>query len=130
MAKLCTRLLGTITIGISMSMHMIRGVQVHGSRRKVKRKPGWKEAKAQHEAFLKKMGVKSKASDVRSEIPTYRNVGDSSVKTSDAIPGTCPRGKANQYTGDYIIGIGTMHKSNSVPVTRKKDAEAMAKMRR
>ena len=113
-----------------MSMHMIRGVQVHGSRRKVKRKPGWKEAKAHHEAFLKKMGVKGKALDVRSEIPTYRNVGDSGVKTSDAIPGTCPKGKANQYTGDYIIGIGTMHKSNSVPVTRKKDAEAMAKMRR
>ena len=115
---------------IIMSMHMIRGVQVHGNRRKVKRKPGWKEAMAHHEAFLKKMGVKGKASDCRSEIPSYRNDGDSGVKTSDAIPGTCPKGKSNQYTGDYIIGIGTMHKSNSVPVTRKKDAEAMAKMRR
>ena len=113
-----------------MSMHMIRGVQVHGNRRKVKRKPGWKEAKAHHEAFLKKMGVKGKASDHRSEIPVYREAGNCGVKTSDAIPGTCPKGNANQYTGDYIIGIGTMHKSNSVPVTRKKDAVAMAKMRR
>ena len=113
-----------------MSMHMIRGVQVHGSRRKVKRKPGWKEAAARHEAFLKKMGVKGKASDHRSEIPVYREAGNSEVKTSDAIPGTCPRGNTNQYTGDYIIGIGTMHKSNMVPVTRKEDAKAIAKMRR
>ena len=115
---------------IIMSMHMIRGVQVHGSRRKVKRKPGWKEAMAHHEAFLKKMGVKGKASDHRSEIPVYREAGNSEVKTSDAIPGTCPKGNTNQYTGDYIIGIGTMHKSNMVPVTRKEDAKAIAKMRR
>ena len=39
-----------------MSMHMIRGIQVHG-KSKVKRKPGWKKAMAEHEAFLKKMGV-------------------------------------------------------------------------
>ena len=79
---------------------------------------------------ITKLGVKGKASDHRSEIPVYREAGNSEVTTSDAIPGTCPRGNANQYTGDYIIGIGTMHKSNSVPVTRKKDAIAMAKMRR
>ena len=113
-----------------MSMHMIRGVQVHGSRKKVKRKPGWKEAMAHHEAFLKKMGVKGKASDYRSEIPVYREAGNSSAHTSDAIPGNGSKVKANQYTGDYIIGIGTMHKSNSVPVTRKKDAKEMARMRR
>lgn len=112
-----------------MSMHMIRGVQVHG-KHKVKRKPGWKEAEARHEAFLKKMGVKGGASEWRAEIPTYRNDGNSVPKTSDAIPGACFKGKANEYTGDYIIGIGTMHKSNMVPVTRKKDAKEMARMRR
>ncbi len=36
-----------------MSMHMIRGVQVHG-KSKLKKKPGWKKAEADHEAFLKK----------------------------------------------------------------------------
>ena len=126
MEKLCTRLLGTITIGIDMSMHMIRGIQVHG-RSKIKRKPGWKQARADHEAFLRKMGGKGTKSDYRAEIPDYKT---GPRQTSDAIPGTCPKGNGNQYTGDYIIGIGTMHKSNSVPVTRKKDAEAMAKMRR
>jgi len=36
----------------------------------------------------------------------------------------------NQYTGSNIIGIGTLHKSNAVPVFRKEDAEDIAKMRR
>ena len=109
-----------------MSMHMIRGVQVHG-KSKVKRKPGWREAEARHAAFLKKMGVTGKKSEYRAPMPDYKT---GPRVTSDAIPGTCPKGKANEYTGDYIIGIGTMHKSNMVPVTRKEDAKAIAKMRR
>lgn len=37
----------------------------------------------------------------------------------------------NQYTGDLIVGIGTMHKSNAVPIMRgTKQAEELAKMRR
>ncbi len=34
------------------------------------------------------------------------------------------------YTGDVIIGIGTMHKSNAVPILRKQDAIDQANMRR
>ena len=34
------------------------------------------------------------------------------------------------YTGDKLLGIATMHKSNSVPVFRKEDAEDIARMRR
>lgn len=35
-----------------------------------------------------------------------------------------------KYTGDKLIGIATMHKSNAVPVFRKEDAEDIARMRR
>jgi hypothetical protein len=35
-----------------------------------------------------------------------------------------------QYTGEECIGIGQLHKSNSVPVFKKQDAEDIAKMRR
>jgi hypothetical protein len=35
-----------------------------------------------------------------------------------------------QYTGTEMIGIGQLHKSNSVPVFKKQDAEDIAKMRR
>ena len=34
------------------------------------------------------------------------------------------------YTGDAMLGIGQLHKSNMVPVFKREDAEAIAKMRR
>lgn len=54
-----------------------------------------------------------------------------SLKTSDTIPGYAPKRESQQYTGDLICGIATMHKSNAVPVMRgTKQAEEIAKMRR
>lgn len=34
------------------------------------------------------------------------------------------------YTGDKMIGIGTLHKSNAVPIFNSEDALEQAKMRR
>lgn len=54
-----------------------------------------------------------------------------SLQTSDTIPGSCRKKENPVYTGDLIVGIGTMHKSNLVPVMRgTKQAEELAKMRR
>jgi hypothetical protein len=38
--------------------------------------------------------------------------------------------KPNVYTGDRLLGIATMHKSNSVPVFSQEDAIEIATMRR
>lgn len=35
-----------------------------------------------------------------------------------------------QYTGDKIIGIGTMHKSNAVPIFSDQEAKDISNMRR
>ena len=35
-----------------------------------------------------------------------------------------------QYTGDKMLGIGTLHKSNAVPVFCNDEAKEMARMRR
>lgn len=35
-----------------------------------------------------------------------------------------------RYTGDKLVGIGVLHKSNLVPVFKQEDAEDLAKMRR
>lgn len=35
-----------------------------------------------------------------------------------------------KYTGDKLMGIATMHKSNMVPVFKQEDAEEIARMRR
>lgn len=53
-----------------------------------------------------------------------------SLKTSDKIPGACSKREKNEYSGDYIIGIATMHKSNLVPVGRGDDPKEYSTMRR
>jgi hypothetical protein len=42
----------------------------------------------------------------------------------------CTRKFGNSYTGDKIKGIGTMHKSNAVPVFSENEAKDIASMRR
>lgn len=44
--------------------------------------------------------------------------------------GPCVKSPEKTYTGDKIIGIGTMHKSNAVPIFSAEDAESISKMRR
>ena len=45
--------------------------------------------------------------------------------------GACPPPEPKVYTGDLIVGVATMHKSNAVPVMRgTKQAEEISKMRR
>jgi hypothetical protein len=46
------------------------------------------------------------------------------------VPGTCAKPAPKVYTGDKLIGIATMHKSNMVPVFKVEDAEDIARMRR
>lgn len=38
--------------------------------------------------------------------------------------------KPMQYTGDNIVGIGTMHKSNAVPIFTDQEAKDISSMRR
>jgi len=38
--------------------------------------------------------------------------------------------KPMQYTGDKMIGIGTMHKSNAVPIFTDDEAKSISSMRR
>lgn len=38
--------------------------------------------------------------------------------------------QTQQYTGDKIIGIGTMHKSNAVPIFSDQEAKDISTMRR
>ena len=43
-------------------------------------------------------------------------------------PSTCAIVNKPKYTGDSIVGIATMHKSNAVPVTSAKYAEEISRM--
>lgn len=42
----------------------------------------------------------------------------------------CVKQESRQYTGDKILGIGTLHKSNAVPVFSDQEAKDLSSMRR
>lgn len=145
-----------------MSMHMIRGVQVHGNSSK-KKKPltenQLKKLEVEWRQYNKRMR-RNNSHDMqfhefkdyvaytrgeykpnrKKEFTTYeapkQTIRDTksypSLKTSDSIPtGPTPRKEPQQYTGDLLVGIGTMHKSNMVPIMRGTDeAKDIARMRR
>ena len=119
-----------------MSMHMIQGVQVHGKSKK-KKSPGWQKAEAEHNAWLRKQGIDPDAKPKKRKVVPYeKTLAPNShsesdrqrISTSDTIPGNGSAKERNEYTGDYIVGIATMHKSNAVPVTSNQQAVDISRM--
>lgn len=105
------------------------------SKKKKKTNNKNKQAQKDHDEWLKRMGVnvdktpkKSKKSGIY-EIPDYST---GPRMTSDRIAANGTAKKSNVYTGDEIMGIGTMHKSNAVPIRKdsKETAKDLASMRR
>ena len=118
-----------------MTMHIVRGMTTTSTKkRKQNRNPGQSKAQAVHDAWLKKMGVhptqlKGKEKSSGASIPNYSETS-SDIKTSDVVVPIAGKRKAKEYSGDYIVGLATMHKSNIVPVGKGNSAEDYAKMRR
>lgn len=121
-----------------MSMHMIHGVQVHGSGKK---KPKKKTASilAAEKALrdtLARVGYRGPVqtgSKSLGRTPTAvvgRQVA--SVKTSDVIPAQGAKKQENIYTGDEIAGVVVTHKSNLMPIRKDNKTAAVeaAQMRR
>mgnify|MGYP000338362354 CR=1 FL=1 len=52
------------------------------------------------------------------------------IKSLNSGGGVAALAPAKVYTGDKIKGIGTMHKSNAVPIFSDEEAVAIATMRR
>lgn len=46
------------------------------------------------------------------------------------VTGPVTSGKAQQYTGTNMIGIGTLHKSNAIPIFSEQEAKDISTMRR
>ena len=62
------------------------------------------------------------AESLRTESSKYNSYGNS--------VGNASAKKENVYTGSYIVGIAVMHKSNSIPITNREQAEEVSRMRR
>jgi hypothetical protein len=68
-------------------------------------------------------GVRSNTPEpYRREIPEYRSAPDTT--------GVAVRVDSMQYTGNLVKGIGTLHKSNAVPVVDEEHMKDIARMRR
>ena len=93
-------------------------------------------------AFLDKWGIKDEVKATKIQRPTRFDpvVRNSPVvdpkRLTHNIPsvvtgaGIAAKKPVQQYTGDAMIGIGVLHKSNSVPIFSKQDATDISKMRR
>ena len=60
----------------------------------------------------------------------YRGSDQPKIPSLPFTGGPCTKPEQKVYTGDKIKGIGTMHKSNAVPIFSDEQAVDIAKMRR
>jgi hypothetical protein len=93
--------------------------------------------KASWEEILKKYDVKpqvrkpTKLDSNHSNVTVYRReCGTNNIPSLDTGKAVAPKKEIQQYTGDAMIGIGQLHKSNAVPIFSKEDAIDISKMRR
>ena len=102
-----------------------------------KRKPTAKqrELDASWEKLLKKYTPKKPVA-VKQDAEFKYSLGKPACRETPKIPslpftgGPCAKKENPVYTGTKIKGIGTMHKSNAVPVFSDEEAVAIATMRR
>lgn len=101
-----------------------------------------REAQASYDALMRKWA----------SVPKFARTARPNVAQGSTIPKlTTPPGRSSgheyksldtghnggtrpvhtlMYTGDKLLGIGVMHKSNSVPIFKQEDAVEIARMRR
>lgn len=112
---------------------------IHVHIRKTKPKIS-KEAKLQYDNWLKEINkpvpsfTKYGGAKVTKKVPSPRiPPGRETPKINSLDTGFVPCTKSvegNSYTGTKMLGIGTLHKSNAVPVFNDNEAKEMARMRR
>jgi hypothetical protein len=104
-----------------------------------KKKPTAKQRslKASWENILKKYDIKpdvNKSSKIKSNYTPSKVIHRQTIfdcaPSVDRCIGNTSKSDYKQYTGDAMIGIGQLHKSNAIPIFKKEDAEDLAKMRR
>ena len=119
-----------------MTMHLQKGLyNTNTKKRKQFGKPGWQKAQADHDAYLIKMGAHPSQRKGKEFTNSYKRteslIRKGSGLTCSNLVSYVPNKKAsNTYTGSFITGIATMHKSNLVPVNKNTDGAEYATMRR
>ena len=130
-----------------MSMHLHHPALSLNGKKKGRVKFKSAEAKREHERLeqewqdlLKRQGAEQEAKRQRramsAEPLTYRLSAPAGRGNTNHIPslnsgaGVATLAPAKVYSGNKILGIATMHKSNAVPVFSNEEAVEISKMRR
>lgn len=128
-----------------MTMHLAHPSLTLGGKRKGKKKfrnadearkareleASWAELKKRHgieeEERKRKRAMSQPALDYKLSAPAGR---ETQYHPSKVTPGGSTAPVHKVYTGDKILGIATMHKSNAVPVFSDEQAVDISRMRR
>ena len=124
-----------------MSMHLLgpwmTTTKYSRKKSKFKKMPSEKELKlqAEHDKYLMKMGAHpsqrtKETTNAGNKVPDYK-AHQGTAGCSNNMIGSTAKKPEQQYTGDEIVGIGLLHKSNLVPIRKdSNDAKEIARMRR
>lgn len=93
----------------------------------------WEQLKAKYK--IMPVAKTSRKADLKDSykltVPADRDSKQYPSLSNTGIPnGGCTKAAPKVYTGNNLLGIATMHKSNMVPVFSNKEAEDISKMRR
>ena len=121
-------------------MKLIEIMQIlHTSPQKSKkRKPTAKQRELSNswDLLLKKYATKKVVPKKEQSLSDVYSLGKPAGRETPKIPslpftaGPCTKAPDKVYTGNAIKGIGTMHKSNAVPIFTDDEAKDISKMRR
>lgn len=95
----------------------------------------WEALLARHSKPLERgaqsFGLKAvKVAPIKKEPATPRLLQRTTSSNPNSMMGIAAKAPTKVYTGDKMIGIAVLHKSNSVPIFSQEDAIDVAKMRR
>ncbi len=98
-------------------------------------KESWEQKKQEWDKMSPKFSGKKidPKAKLEKSFPSYAPPPGRETQKINSLPftgGPCFKNPEKIYTGDKIKGIGTMHKSNAVPIFSDEEAVDIAKMRR
>jgi len=89
----------------------------------------WQKLKAKYDS-PKPTSSKSMRKTYTPPVTVRRDTGPRIPSLDTGYKGAVTVKQTPQYTGDKIVGIGTMHKSNAVPIFSDQEAKDISSMRR
>ncbi len=80
-------------------------------------------------SYARKTKVSTRGSINEPQRVNYRRCMPEYPSVPDTV-GVAPRVDPPRYTGTLVKGIGTMHKSNAIPIINEEEMKDIARMRR